>query len=323
MKPMALCAQRSRSFGLACVLSLAAALHWPGPANAAAADFKIGKEPDAVVVKDAAGGELLRYQTRPLEGTQLSVPSAGFFHPFVTPNGIAITEVGPSDHRHHRGIFLAWVEMHGKKDADFWGWGEPAPKEGRRIVNKQVTGLSSGNRSAAFESRNEWLADEDTVVVEDLKVSFERLSSLHVLDLIYTLAVPSDITLARWAFSGFCVRTRADGSISAEGPDGVVQLPNPKHTEPASDWPAAKWYAYAIKLPDGTQAGVAVLDHPDNPPTLWHNHRDVRMLNPCIVAPAAVRIAAGKPLVLRYRVVAFDGKVPREELNRLAAQWSR
>ena len=85
--------------------------------------------------------------------------------------------------------------------------------------------------------------------------------------------------------------------------------------------PAAPWYGYQLKLKDGTVAGVAVIDHPKNPPSLWHNHRDVRMLNPCIVAPSQVVLKANAPLVLRYRVVAHDGPVPTEQLDTLARDW--
>ena len=65
-----------------------------------------------------------------------------------------------------------------------------------------------------------------------------------------------------------------------------------------------------------------MIDHPKNPPSLWHNHRGVRMLNPCIVAPGEVQLKAGEPLVLRYRVVAHDGQTPREVLDRLAKEWA-
>jgi hypothetical protein len=45
------------------------------------------------------------------------------------------------------------------------------------------------------------------------------------------------------------------------------------------------------------------------------------MLNPCIVAPAEVKLKANQPLVLRYRVVAHDGAVPTEALKKLATEW--
>jgi hypothetical protein len=293
-----------------------------GCATAAARKFSIQRDGAAVVVR-ANEREVVRYQlARPVE-SQLSVESACYFHPFATPRGVVLTDVAPSDHRHHRGIFLAWVEMHGAKDADFWGWGEPAPKQGRRIVNRESTEFVTATGGAGFVAHNDWLADGEALVKEELRATVNGAPAAQVLDLIYTLKAGADVSLARWAFSGFCVRARKDGQVTVAGPDGEVSLPNPVHTRPESDWPAAKWYGFNLRLPDGVTASVAVIDHPKNPPTLWHNHRDIRMLNPCIVAPAAVKLAADKPLVLRYRVVGCDGPLPATLLNQLAAEWAK
>ena len=284
--------------------------------------FIVQREPGAVVVTTLNKKVVLRYQLDRLADSNLSVESGCYFHPIATPGGTVMTEVGPPDHPHHRGAFLAWVEMHGKKDADFWGWGEHAPKKDRKIVNREVTGLVSDGVAARFRARNEWLAEGEPMMKEDLHVSVRSTSSANVIDLTYTLAADADVTLSRWAFSGFCLCTRKDGKLETEGPEGAVALPNPSHLEPETDWPAARWYDYTLRLGGDTVAGVAVIDHSKNPASLWHNHRDVRVLNPCIVAPAAVVVKANQPLVLRYRIVAHDGPVPREFLNRLATDWA-
>ena len=65
--------------------------------------------------------------------------------------------------------------------------------------------------------------------------------------------------------------------------------------------------------------GVAVVNDAQNPAATWHNHRDLRMLNPSITAPAAVVLKANVETMLRYRVVAFDGDVPEALLGKLAA----
>ena len=70
-------------------------------------------------------------------------------------------------------------------------------------------------------------------------------------------------------------------------------------------------------------AGAAIINHPSNPPTLWHNHRDVRMLNPCIVAPAEMNLYKDTPFQLRYCVVTFDGEVPTAALNGIAAEFRK
>jgi methane monooxygenase PmoA-like len=283
------------------------------------ANFIIIREPHALVLKDDTM-PVLRYHLQQPVDSKLSVESGCYFHPLTTPSGITITEVAPSDHPHHRGIFLAWVEMRGNKDADFWGWGEHAPKKHRVIVNRELGDVKGGFPKWAFLARNEWLAEGTVVIKEMLDAEIKRESNAHILDLSYTLTPVGDTTLARWAFSGFCVRTRKEGKLQACSPDGPVTFKNPKHTEPETDWPDAAWYDYTLTFEDGKVAGVAVINHPKNPPTLWHNHRDVRMLNPCIVAPGSIQLKAGQPLLLRYRVVAHDGPVPRDLLNRLKFQ---
>ena len=66
------------------------------------------------------GRTMVTYQLKAPAGAGLPVESGGFFHPVTTPSGVVVTDLAPADHRHHRGVFLAWVEMHGRKDADFW-----------------------------------------------------------------------------------------------------------------------------------------------------------------------------------------------------------
>lgn len=279
----------------------------------------VTRNSDAVEFRE--GKTTLRYQLKGGAEKKLSVASACYFHPFTTPSGIVVTEVAPEDHPHHRGIFLAFVEMHGEKDADFWGWGEHAPKDNRLIVNRSIT--AGADKNPGFVAGNEWTADGTTIVKETLVAALIRPSeSANVLDLKYTLTPAADLTLSQWAFSGFCVRTRKDAKLTALDPDGEVKLPNPSHLKPESDWPAKPWYAYELRLTDNTTVTVAVIDHPQNPKSLWHNHRDIRMLNPSIVAPAAVKLTAGKPLVLRYRVVAYDGQTQSNQLDRWAKDFA-
>lgn len=271
---------------------------------------------------------IMVYNRQPPENTRLSVESGGFIHPFRTPAGEVVTGLAPSDHPHHRGIFLAFVEMHGKEDADFWGWGQHAPKDGRKIVNKNLGPTSGtlkwGNEKIpneaieTFPVENIWEVDGKVMLTEQMNGTLRLIDGqATVLELDYKLTPENDIWLARWAFSGFCVRTRADGTIRAESSDGEVKLPDPIHTKPESDWPDKPWYAFTIKLASGKNIGVAVINHPENPPTLWHNHRQTRMINPCIVAPAEVKLKAKEPLRLRYKVVAWDGETPGKLLSDL------
>jgi hypothetical protein len=284
------------------------------------AEATTAKRADDAVVVSSDGREVVRYQLAKPAGSKLPVDSACYLHPQRTPSGLVVTDVAPADHPHHRGVFLAWFDMKGKAAADFWGWGAHAPVEGRRIVNRGVEEMPAG-----FVATNEWLAGGEVLLAEQLDVRAQLVTRAdrtapanaaaapkplaNVLDLTYTLTADADLTLPRRAFSGFCVRVAGGAKVEAFGPDGLVKLPNPHHEQPDTDWPAAKWYAYQLTLDGGKAAAVVVIDHPENPPSLWHNQRDVRMLNPCVVAPGPVTIKADEPLVLRYRVIALDGTV--------------
>ncbi len=277
--------------------------------------FQIRHDDQAVIITAPDGVEAVRYQLVRPKGSSLSVDSACYFHPFRTPAGTVVTEVAPPDHRQHRGIFLAWVEMHGSRDGDFWGWGETAPITNRVVVNRGLRNMTSTIHGARFIADNEWLADGVVVMRERLDARVSRQGAANILDLSYQLIPATDTTLSRWAFSGFSVRGRKDGSVTALAPEGPVHFPPPKTREPDSNWPARPWYAYRFGLPEGVVATVALRCGPENPPATWHNLVDIGLLNPAITAPAAVQLKQGRPFELHYRVVAADGEVPARLLD--------
>lgn len=274
------------------------------------------------------GAEILRYnRVIPEEDTALTTESGGYFHPFNTPNGIRVTGLNPEDHLYHRGIFFGWIDMQGEQSADFWGWGRFAPRERRTIVNRSVSDVGADAEGAGFVSENDWMAGDTVMVRERLEAHVRQMkadsdSRANVLDLTYTLTPTADVTLAQRAFGGFVFRTRIDGEIRRIGPQGQVDLPAPSAVEPASNWPPQPWYAYTFDIPEiDSTFGGAVIDHPDNPPSTWHNVFTIGLLQPTIVAEGDVQLAADEPLTLRYRAVTFDGEVPTALLDRLAAEW--
>jgi hypothetical protein len=278
---------------------------------------------DSALHLNLGGREVLRYQLkRPASGGP-SVESGCYIHPLTTPSGTVVTDVAPADHRHHRGVFLGWVEMHGRKDADFWGWGEPAPTRNRRIANRTLEAPPPVLGFPRFRAVNEWLADGQTLAREDLRVVVILRDGATILDIAVQIAAESELTLARWGFGGFAMRTRKDGEVIPVGPQGVIRRAPPRHTEPESNWPDVQWYGLHLKLRDGKQATVAVVSRQENPPTTWHVVPAIGLINPSITAKGPIQITRDKPLVLRYRVMAFDGAPNLEALNRLGDSWYR
>ena len=93
---------------------------------------------------------------------RLTSPSAACFHPVNTPSGERLTALAPNDHPHHRGIYMAWHDAEFRQAldptratatsplvgwnitrADFWGWGDYAPRDGRVIENREVRLVSA------------------------------------------------------------------------------------------------------------------------------------------------------------------------------------
>jgi hypothetical protein len=301
---------------------LFALLLCPTTLRAAEQSFSISRTDQSITIK-SNNKEILAYQLQKPANPKYPLESACFFHPLRSPSGKILTDFANSDHPHHRGIFLGWVEMHGKKDADFWGWGQPAPIANRKIVNRSVEETSSTDKSATFKVTNDWLAENEPILREQLEAHVTTIASANILDLTYTLTPDADLTLARWAFSGFCIRMPKTGKLAISSHDGPAKLPAPIHTKPESDWPAAKWYDFTLTYDETTSAGIALIDHPKNPPSLWHNHKDIRMINPTITAPSSVTIKANTPLILRYRIVAHDSAPDAKILDKLADDWTK
>jgi len=274
-----------------------------------------------MVLKTPDGRTMFRYMTKKPADTKLSANSVCCLFPVNTPSGERVVDFAPSDHPHHRGVFLAWHAIEGKKPADFWGWGEWAPTKDRVIQNRSVKLVADDAKHAQLAIRNEWTAEGEVMVEEATSLTGRQTEDVYVIDLDFRLTPTADMTLRQTAFGGLCAKCRKDGKGVYSNPQGEVTLPDPHHLKPESDWPAADWYDYTSELSGGKKIGIAIMDHPGNPPTAWHNLGPIAMLNPCIVAKGPVTLKQDQPLRLRYRLVVHDGPAPRELLAELTKQW--
>ncbi|MGB2866062.1 MAG: DUF6807 family protein [Sedimentisphaerales bacterium] len=304
------------------------------------ASYSLAPDKHGVVLKAPNGKTVFRYMTKKPKKTNLAASSVCCFHPLNTPSGQRLTDLAPGDHHHHRGVFLAWHTMtfrekadfsvfgptgptHGWNinRADFWGWGEFAPVQGRVIQNRNVKLVRADAEEAELEIQNDWIIKGRTMMTEVTLATVREQNGVYIIDLDYQLKPAADLTLDHTAFGGFCVRARNDGDSDYATANGKVNLPDPHYSVPELNWPAEKWYDYTIKLNNSKTIGVGVIDHPDNPPATWHNPRYVWMVNPCIVAAEPLKVSKGKTLNLRYRLVVHDGPTPVELLKKLSSRW--
>jgi len=269
------------------------------------------------------GRAALSYLTDVPADCGLTANSACCFYPLLTPSGQEVVDMAPDDHPHHRGLFLTWHSISSPtRRADFWGWNEFAPTRDRVIVNRGVELSRATSERAELTIHNEWLAGADVMVSEAMSVAVFDTPEARVLDLRYDLIPTTDMTLDQSAFGGLCAKCRKGEGGEYRDSQGVVGLAEPHYLTPDTDWPSARWYSYATTHGDDRRTELAIVDHPDNPPTLWHNLAPIAMMNPCTVAPGAMHLTAGQPFRLRYRVAVSDGDMPEGFVDGLAnEEW--
>jgi hypothetical protein len=288
--------------------------------------WTLDPDPAGMTLKTPDGRTVFTYLTRKPDNVPLAGNSACCFHPVNTTSGERVTDIAPPDHRDHRGAFFAWANMDFHRKAgvlrgDFWGWGHFAPTEGRVIVNRDVRLLRSDAKSAEVAVRNDWNIAGEKVLDEATTARAHAEQGAQILDLVFRFSSDGDVTIGQMAFTGFVLRCRKDGQSYLSDSKGKVTLPDSNPLKPELNWPAADWYSYTIALNGGNTVAAAVIDHPANPRSTWHEPRGVAFLNPCISALQPVTIPAGQPFTLRYRVVAHDGEFPDGMLDRLASDW--
>lgn len=289
--------------------------------HAAAAGWTLKPHADGATLSSPAGRDLLGYLTQKPVGSTLSANSTSCLYPLLTPSGENLVMLGPKDHPHHRGVFLAWYHVAGSDKGDFWGWGAHAPTAGRQIVNTQLRLKSTTKTEARFEAQNEWRAGNKVLIRERTTFTTRVLPEGNWIEARVELTPVEDLTLPRAAFSGFCVKSHiSPGSVFTE-PSGPSRHPMPKYDDPTTGWPDSPWYDYTTTLPSGKTAGVTVFNHRSNPPTRWHNLQSIGMINPCILMGGDVKLKAGKTLTLRYALLAHDGPAPTNTANQLARRF--
>jgi hypothetical protein len=290
--------------------------------------YTLEPDPNGKTLKSPEGRVVFTYLVSTPAGIPLAGNSACCMHPVNTPSGERVTDIAPPDHRDHRGIFFAWQDLEFRRGdqairGDFWGWGHFAPTEGRAIVNRNISLTAADAKSADVAIGNDWNVDGQKMLDEANTIHVTQSQGATVLDLTYRFSSDCDWKIAQNAFTGFAYRARKDGKWFYSDAEGKVSRPDSKSLVIEANWPARDWYSYTVTLENGKTVAIAVIDHPSNPPSTWHESMNLTYLNPCVSVTKPVTIPAGKTFALRYRALAHDGEFPEGMLNRIASEWRK
>ena len=276
-------------------------------------------------LKTPDGRVVFEYLAKKPEGVPMTA-SAACFHPVNTPSGQRVTALAPNDHPHHRGIFFGWhdAEFHTPAvvKADFWGWGSAAPREGRVVQNTEIKLASADEKQAKVNIHNDWLVDGKKMGDEIDSATVSERYGVFILDLEFRIAPLFEYVANKNAFGGFDVQCRKDGDSYYSTFYGKTTWADPQLSNPGLNLPDLPWYDFTIKVKEGGKVmGAAVINHPGNGPTTWHNISNLWMLNPVVTAAGPITIQPKSPLTLRYRVVVHDGPPPTWVIQKLSDEY--
>ncbi|MCC7342483.1 MAG: PmoA family protein [Bryobacterales bacterium] len=234
-----------------------------------------------------------------------------YIHPIYAPDGTAVTQDGPHDHIHHRGLMLAWSGVDG---IDFWG--ETNPARHGSLVHVKFERKSKTRLTSLIH----WNAEGRLLLVESRTISAPKQPpDITLLDWDSTLSAPAKVQLgtAGHEYNGLGVRV-------AESMDlGEVLNSNGTASIAKANGEPANWCVYTGKLGQGT-ASIAIFDHAGNPrhPTPYFVMNDkFGYMSAAPTFREDLFLAKGERIRFRWRVAVWQGAKTREEIDQLYKAW--
>jgi len=247
-----------------------------------------------------------------------------YFHPLATPGGTMLTDLRPTDHPWHRGLWWSWKFING---LNYW---EEAPDTGRSEGATELVSMScttSNDDSARIDcslAYHPWNAP--TVMTERrVLVISAPTGGQFMIEWLSEFTAITNVTLDRtpvvgkrngmsWGgYAGLSLRmapalrtgTTFRNSEGAHGMEALQGKP-------------ARWLS--VQTTNGAAAGVVLLDHPDNPrhPVCWYLSDSMPYVSPALLFNAPLKLVAGTSLRLRYALWVHDGARTADDIE---AKW--
>jgi hypothetical protein len=341
-----------------CRLLLAAALFLPQFARAAdvtavvgkdVIEFKEGSQPDSKVVAKYA------------YGPKVAKP---YLYPVLAPNGAPLTRGYPvekapgdatTDHVHQKSVWFCHgdvipegIELKTKsankadKGVDFWSEAKGAngPRHGTIKCVKVDKPVQGAKNHVSVATHNEWITPDGVKIMdEDRTIHFLDLPAGRMFEFDITLkADVCPIIFGDTKEGSFGIRVNdamrpsQKTGATVTTAEGKAVAPPARDNLPIWGHPAA-WIDYSANL-DGKEAGIAVFDHPKNPPASWHVRAyGLNAANPFGRAHSGFpsqrgkedlyKIPKGGELKLKYAVYAHNGDAKTGKVAEAYAEFKK
>jgi len=269
---------------------------------------------------------LLRYRYK-------NVPFKPCVQQLFSPRGVNVLRDAPADHLHHHALMFA-VNVDG---VNFWEETQVAGRQVHKSFTDTRTDVKTEvendkrfeMRRAGFTELIDWIKPGQELLLKELRtIEVSQATDLGATVLTWQskFEVPpgkKSATLTGSHYHGLgmrFVKSMDTGGrfTNADGKPGTVFRGDERLVR-------STWCAYTADA-NGKPVTVAMFDHPDNPhhPATWFT-----MTRPFAYLSATLnlhreplKVASGKPLVLRYAVALWDGRVETEQINQLYKRWA-
>ncbi|MFT7033581.1 MAG: hypothetical protein ACJA2S_002089 [Cyclobacteriaceae bacterium] len=283
--------------------------------------WSIEENSEGILIKEKAE-KVLFYQraTKSLDG---KFERSNYIHPLYGLDGNVLTEDFPEDHLHHRGIFWTWHQNYvgNKSVGDAWAlenfsWEVTDSKATisdngvllNTVVNwKSPLWLDANGKQKAFareKARIKVFSKEENYRVIDYEIEITALED--------SLSIGGSED--EKGYSGFSWRIKLPEDVKFEGENGEVEP-----TKLAID--AGAWMNLSGSLSqEGSKEGVIVVSHDSNPyhPQPWILRNKRSMQNAAFPGRDRYSIPKNKPLLLKYRMIVYQGELKAEVINKLS-----
>jgi len=264
-------------------------------------------------------GVLLRYSYK-------DVPFKPYVKEFFTPGGVNVLLDAPADHLHHHALMFA-VTADG---VNFW---EEQQAPGRQ-VHQRFADVRVDSRDdapfAGFSQRLDWQNPQSAQLV------LKEIRTIEICNLVEPKAAiltwqsqfeapdaNESLTLSGSHYQGLGLRfvrsMDLEGEFrNADGKEGTVFRGEERLVR-------SRWCAYTAKA-QGKDVTVAMFDHPGNeryPATWFMMNTPFAYLSATLALhEQPLKVELGKPLVLRYAVALWDGRIEDAKIEELYKRWA-
>jgi hypothetical protein len=283
--------------------------------------------PDGVTAVSGADGvdlavgstKAMHYQTvgKLPAGIDPKYLRGGYLHPVYTPGGALVTDDYPPDHRHHHGIWSAWVHsVFQGRAIDFWNMGMGTAKVDFDSLESTWNGPVHGGLRTHHVFVDLTAPQPTTALREQWVVTLYRIEDatpyfLFDLDSTQETATTSPLMLDSYYYGGFGIRGNAAwfpaDFLTSEGLDRTT-----------GDGKAGRWCHIGGAV-NGKPAGYAIVGHPSNfrAPQPMRLNPTEPFMSYAPTAAGAFTIAPGVPYKSRFRFVVSDGPADKTLLERV------